>query len=104
MRRGVPNTLMNVDNRVKKIDLSLLPTTEEAVESYTSNGGRISEPCVFGVDPLLSNDEFKEIRDNAFFSKFSFQTLFCEVVNGCEDSFCNALLFLIDITYRLSHS
>lgn len=101
MRRGIPNRLMNIDNRAKRIDTSLMPTTEEAVEQY---GGRISEPCTFGTDPLESNNILKDVRYEAFFSKFSFQNLFCHVSNGCGESFSDALLFFIDITFRLSHS
>jgi len=99
MKRGVPNRLMNLDNRAKRIDPVLLPTTEEAVELYP---GTISEPCRFGVDPLESSISRKNVRWESFCSRYSFQTLFSEVSNGCCSSFASALLFFIDITYRLS--
>ena len=104
MKRGIPNKLMDADNRTRKVHPSLVPTTEEAVERYRLSGGRISDPCFFGTDPLETNEELKTVRYEAFSSKFSFEFLFCEVTNGCGSSFHNALLFLIDITYRLSHS
>lgn len=82
MRRGIQDTLVNVDNRVQAIDLSLLPTTEEAVERY---GGCISEPCCFGIDPIASN--MREIRENTFFQHFHLRLFFCEVSNSCKNSF-----------------
>ena len=99
MKRGVPNRLMNLDNRAKKVDPALLSTTEEAVELYP---GTISEPCSFGVDPLKSSISKRNIRLESFCFRYSFETLFSQVSNGYSSSFSDALLFLIDITYRLS--
>ena len=101
MKRGVPNRLMNLDNRAKRVDPTLLPSVEQAVQMYP---GAISEPCSFGVDPLETNISKKTIRLESFCSRYSFQTLFSEVSNGCGSSFASALLFLIDTTYRLSSS
>lgn len=99
MKRGVPNRLMNLDNRTKKIAPRLLPRTEEAVQLYP---GTISEPCAFGTDPLESSTSKKNIRFESFCSRYSFEILFGEVSNGCGTSFAKASLLLIDITYRLS--
>lgn len=101
MKRGVPDRLMNLDNRAKAINHTLLPTTEEAVGLYP---GTISEPCRFGVDPLESSISKQNIRLESFCSHYSFQILFSEVSHGCGSSFSKALLFLIDMTYRLSSS
>ena len=95
MRRGIPNRLMNVDNRARRIDSSLMPTVEEAVNQYQLTGGRISEPCSFGTDPLEFNNILKEIRYKAFISKFSFQNLFCHVSNGCGESLVMHYSFLL---------
>lgn len=104
MKRGVPNVLMDLDNRAKKIDPQLLPSATTAVQQYNSNGGVISGPCCFGTDPLEGNTRMKDIRHETFCSRFSFKSLFCDVSNGCGSSFTSALMFLIDITYRLAHS
>ena len=104
MRRGIPDVLMSSDNRVKKIDSWLLPSTRSAVEQYSAHGGTISEPCSFGRDPLESSNMKKSIRHETFCSRFSFKSLFCDASNGCGSSFRNALKFLIDVTYRLAHS
>ena len=104
MRRGIPNVLMNVDNRSKKIDPHLLPSTRSAIQQYCANGGVISDPCCFGRDPLENYDTKKNIRYETFCSHYSFKSIFCEVSNGCGSSFSSALKFLIDCTFRLAHS
>lgn len=101
MKRGIPNRMMNLDNRTRKINPSLLPSTKEAVQLYP---GHISEPCSFGMDPLEESVLKKDIRFESFCSRYSFETLFSEVCNGSTSSFSKALLFLIDTTYRLSSS
>ena len=104
MKRGVPDTLMNYDNRAKKIDPRLLPTLSEAVSQYTSVAGCLSDPCQFGADPLELSAEKRDIRLRSFCSKFNFKALFCDVSNGCGSSFSGAFKCFVDITYRLSHS
>lgn len=101
MKRGIPDKLMNFDNRARKITATLLPSTTEAVEAYPGN---ISEPCSYGTDPLESSALKKSVRYESFCSRYSFQILFSEVSNGCGSSFAEALLFFIDVTYRLSNS
>ena len=101
MQRGVPNALMNLDNRSKKIDSQLLPSTRSAVEQYRVRG-TISEPCSFGFDPLENSTVKRNIRYESFCSRYSFSSLFCEVSNGCGSNFKNAFKFLTDITYRLA--
>lgn len=104
MKRGIPNNVMNLDNRVKTIDPQLLPSARVAVEQYITSGGTISEPCSFGIDPLEDDEVKKNLRVETFCSRYSFMSLFCEVSNGCGSSFSDSLKFLIDITYRLGHS
>lgn len=104
MKRGVPNIIMNLDNRAKHIDPDLLPSAAVAIEQYRTNGGNISDPCSFGSDPIGSNTSKKDIRYHSFTSHYSFNTLFCEVSNGCGSSFSSGLRFFIDVTYRLANS
>ena len=99
MKRGVPNRLMASDNRARKINMRLLPSTVEALEWYPGN---ISDPLGFGSDPLEFDDLKRQIRYESFCSRYSFQLLFSEVSNGRGTTFENALLFFIDISYRLS--
>lgn len=104
MKRGIPNVLMRSDSRSKQIDPQLLPSMRAAIEQYSDQGGTISEPCSFGRDPLESSDVKKGIRYQTFCSRYSFKSLFCDVSSGCGSSYKEALLYFIDITYRLAHS
>ena len=101
MKRGIPNKLMSYDNKAKKIDPTFLPTVEEAVGLYP---GTISESCSFGMDPLESNSLKQKMRYESFCSRYSFESLFTAATNGCGSLFAGALIFFIDITYRLSHT
>ncbi len=55
-------------------------------------------------NPLESNDVKQGIRYETFCSSYSFMSLFCEVSNGSETTFKDALKFVIAVTYRLAHS
>lgn len=93
---------MNKDNRAKKVAPSLLPQTSIAVQMYTNNGGSLSEPTIFGVDPLASDYRKQSLRLQSFSSSYSFEKIFYEVSNGSGITFTKALKYFIDITYRLS--
>ena len=47
-------------NRAAKIDSSLIPYPDEAVNMYRHNGGRITDPVDTAADPL-SNKHSKKI-------------------------------------------
>lgn len=101
MSRGVPNRLMEGNNRARAISSSQLPTADEAVQMYQTDGGRLSDPVLFGSDPL--SGERVDMRDQAFQRRYtSFSRIFHTLVNGDSVLFKQALLFLIDITTRLS--
>ena len=96
---------MDRDNRARKIPQSLLPSTDQAVQLYRGNGGRLTDPAPFGSDPLASNHDRQHIRDQAFRERFpSFDFVFHRLVNGDSSLFRQALLFYIDITKRLASS
>ena len=74
------------------------------MEHYRNDGGHITEPTQFGVDPVLDNEKI-EIRDRAFADRYpSFDPIFHAIVNGNVRPFREGLLFYCDITFRLSHS
>ena len=99
--RGVPNRLMQQDNRARAITPSLLPLTDQAVQLYESSGGRLSDPTPFGSDPL--HGDRQEMRDRAFHQRYPlFDSIFHQLVNGDNLAFKQGLLFLIDLNRRLS--
>lgn len=91
-----------MDNRAKHVPLGILPTSQEAVYRYVNVGGAITSAHEFGVDLLADFDEKKKLRHDGFVLQYSFERVFHLVVNGNNELFKEALLFFIDITYRLS--
>ncbi len=73
----------------------------EAVEMYRSDGGSLSEPTLFGVDPLASDLRKQNIREQSFLKSYSFENLFYKVSNGHGEPFQQALKYYINITRRL---
>ena len=106
-RRGVdsahiPNVRMSSNNRARKINPHLLPTSSAAVQLYEERGGRLREVSEFGRDPIANNTDKYRIRMQAFTEKYpSFEYIFSSLVNGNTVPL-NALKFYISITYRLS--
>ena len=93
---------MHQDKRTKHISSSLLPSPDEAAQMYRDNVGRLSDPTMFGSDPLIDSDERKLMRESYFKEKYPcFQQIFHQLVNGIDAPFRNALLLYCDITKRL---
>ena len=83
MRRGVPNVLMQQDNRTQCITQSVIPPPEQAAQMYRDNVGRLTDPAPFGSDPLAENHEKKIIRQASFGSRYpSYEDIFHQLVKG----------------------
>ena len=105
MGSHIPNKVMERNSRITRIDQRHLPSSPQAVTMYREEGGRISDETYFGEDPIRSDTTKCSIRMRAFSERFpSFDTIFEELVNGNPSLFENALLFYIDVSYRLSRS
>ena len=92
-------------HRSNMLDSSVVPTTEMAVSQYRACGGRITESSHFGRYPIANSIEKCQWRDNAFHQHFpQFNTIFYDLVNRNDTTFKNALIYYIDLTYRLSSS
>ncbi len=79
-----------------------MPSTQAAIDEYRRSGGQLTDPSC--ADPIV-DDSKRAIRDTSFNSRFpSFENLFYSVVNFDSLTFKNALIYLIDITYRIVHS
>lgn len=103
-QRGVPNKLMKKNNHAVKIPPRIIPDMTQAIDMYRSNGGSLSEPTIFGIDPLHQDPIKENIRKDAVINAFSFSNIFGEVTNGNGTTFKRALDFFIDVTYRLNNS
>ncbi len=92
------------DNRSKRINPTLLPDPIPAADMYRSQGGRLTDPEPYGLDPIGGDPVKVYIRLKAFFEKFhSFDSIFNQLVNGRPQMFEEALLFYINVTKRLAH-
>lgn len=101
----IPHQLLYKCNKAAKIDKHLILHPDEAVNMYRLNGGRITDPEDTAADPLSNNFEKAELRFQAFVERFpSFDVIFYSIANETPSVFEDALLFFIDLTYRLSHS
>ena len=105
MPRGIPDILMMRNYKAQKINMSLLPSPELAVQMYTNAGGSLTDPESFGNDPISTLPSKVDIRKAAFVEKFpSLEDMFHELVNGDSSKFKKGLLYYIDITKRLAAS
>ncbi len=93
---------MTLDNRAKNILPSLLPSVHEAVQLYREAGGGITNEHTFGIDPLSGNLEMQKIRQDSVLQHYDFNPMFHQLVNGNDSLFKEALLYFVDVTYRLS--
>lgn len=108
-RRGlvharIPNVMMLRNNHSQMIDINVLPSGNDAAQLYRENGGHLTDPEVYGVDPISDDTAKLSIRERAFFGRFHFSDIFQDLINGNVTKFENGLLYFIEITKRLSLS
>jgi len=105
MPRGIPDVLMMRNNKAQRIDTSALPSPDLAVQMYANAGGRLTDPDLFGNDPISTCPNKVDIRKRTFLEKFpSISDMFHELVNGDSSKFRKGLLYYIDVTKRLAAS
>lgn len=101
--KGVPDKRMMDNNTFVLPSIHILPTSEEAVAAYESEGGHLSRPEVFGVDLLTGNHELQKLRSDNFNAVYpSFDVFFHSLVNGNHHPFQQGLLFFINLTTSLN--
>ena len=84
------------------VDITLLPTPEQAVQEYESAGGSLTLSNKFGTDPLQNNTLLKHQRESEVSSHLNFDDIFKNVVNGNQQPFVMGLLYFINVTDRLA--
>ena len=65
-----------------------------ALASYEHSGDYITAPRPYGVDSLTADDSKRDIREEAFHQRFSFENIFQSAVNGNGTPFENAFFVL----------
>lgn len=70
-RRGlvharIPNVMMLRNNHSQMIDINVLPSGNDAAQLYRENGGHLTDPEVYGVDPISVDTAKLSIRESVF--------------------------------------
>ena len=102
--RGTPNWRMSQNNQIMPINPSVLPTADDIVRLYVSNGSTsITTMNNFGIDPLEQDPVKYRLRFQSFCEQSPpFDTIFSRAVNGDDEIFKRSLLFFINATIRLA--
>lgn len=101
-QKGIPDNLFNQYLSSRSVHHSLLPIGEEAAFQYAQDGGRLTLPVQYGVDPLDNYPHLKIQREITFSNYFpSFHHIMYSLVNGDSSSFHDGLLTLVNLTTSL---
>ena len=93
---------MRRNNRIARIDPSLLPSSDDAVQLYEQFGGNITQFSAFGQDPLNSRSDLVQQRETEFYQRYpQFGPFFHKLVNGDACLFREGLLYFIHISTHL---
>ena len=78
--RGVPNNLEVECNNITSIPSQALPSTDDAVQMYHSQGWALTQYGLFGCDPLRNRADLIQRREMHFCSTHcSFEEIFSNV-------------------------
>lgn len=104
-RKGIPNVLMESNHQAVRLNPDLLPTTDEAVNLFTEDGGRLTLPAdsSFGQDPLANAPQLQAQRLHLFSSAVPRpEIVHGRLVNGHRDAFIDGLRTFADISFRFA--
>ena len=77
----------------------LLPSKEQAVALYESEGGNITPPELSRVNPIYDNPWLKKLRFDSFVAAYpNFSAIFHGIVNGESYLFKEGLQHFISLT------
>ena len=97
--QGIPNVLMQENNRVAQVDPSRLPSAMAAVEMYEAHDRRLTLFSPYGHDPLADDATAMAQREEKFHERFpDFAPFFYSIVNGNHSMFREGLLHFIQIS------
>lgn len=90
---------MENNNQAAPLTPEKVLSTEDAIAVYEDNGGRLTRPTSFGVDPLANHTDLKGQRLEEFHRQFpTFEHLFSQLVNNDPAPFAEAVLYFIHLT------
>ena len=95
LRKGIPNILQAQNNGTTRIDITEVPTVGDAVLAFRQQGGTLTDPSDFGLDPLANHQALSQQREEEWLIKCGmsaedvYTQLMCEDPNPLE----NAILY-----------
>ena len=93
---------MRRNNHIARIDPSLLPSSDDAVQLYEQFGSNITQFSAFGQDPPNSRSDLVQQRETEFYQRYpQFGPSFHKLVNGDACLFREGLLYFIHISTHL---
>ncbi len=103
-RKGIPNILQAQNDGTTRLDFADIPTVDEAVSAYREQGGTLTDPHDFGVDPLAGNQALSQEREQAWQIKceMSVEDVYTQLMCENPQPLQNAILFYIEITNTLA--
>lgn len=95
---GVPNVLAASRNNITPLLSSQIPTTDEAINLFTSNGSHLTPESSFGEDPLAGYPLLQKLWERDFHSAFPSATdVLCNVFHSDGVSFIGYVHFFYSV-------
>lgn len=92
---------MTRNNQTVRVDPSVVPEPDAALQQFQSNSGHSSELSPYGQDPLEGHSHSAQ-RESLFFERYpDFGAFLHSVVNGDYSLFHEGLLYFLDLSRQL---
>ena len=96
---GTPNILASSTCNVTSIQECNVPTTDQAISSFTNDGGHLTMESVFGQDPLDGYPLLQQLRARDFQSQYpSVEDIFKNILHSDGATFVQSIEFFIELT------
>lgn len=102
-RRGVPNRLQDQVYHTSMIHCLEVPDGDRAVQQYRQQGGQITDPVIFGYDPI-TDPSLASAREVRWLQECGMDAsdIFSQVISGNSVPLESAIISYIRITDELS--
>ena len=103
-KKGIPNVLQLIRNGLTPNSPHEVPTLSDAASAYRLQGGRITEPREFGIDPLYEYTDLLQQREQIWLQRCaitSIEDIYGEVMSGNIIKLQDAILSFINLTMEL---
>ena len=101
---GVPNVLAESTVCLAAGIAHAVPSTENAIESFCSDGGTLTEASIYGYDPLEESMQLRDRRAELFHVDCDPGHLFSDVVHGDCNSLGGAIRHAAELSVHLSET